>query len=56
MKKWHQSKTIWFNLLFIIIAVGGYFSGAVDINAGLTAGIIAIFNVGLRLVAKKPIG
>ncbi len=56
MKKWYQSKIIWFNLIFVLIAIGGYFSGAVDGNAGLTAGIIAAFNIGLRFTVKQPIG
>ena len=55
-KKWFKSKTIWFNIISILIAIGGYFSGVVDINAGLTAGIIAAFNLGLRFVTETPIG
>lgn len=55
-KKWFKSKTIWFNLISIFIAIGGYYSGVVDINAGLTAGIIAAFNLGLRFLTYRPIG
>jgi hypothetical protein len=55
-KKWFKSKTIWFNLISILIAIGGYSSGVVDINAGLTAGIIAGFNLGLRFLTYRPIG
>ncbi len=56
MKKWYQSKTIWFNILAIFIAIAGYFTGVVDINAGLTAGIIAFFNLGLRFTTKQGLG
>ncbi len=55
-KKWFKSKTIWFNIISIFIAIGGYFSGAVNGDAGLTAGIIAVFNLGLRFVTYRPIG
>ena len=55
-KKWFKSKTIWFNVISILIAIGGYYSGVVDINAGLTAGIIAAFNLGLRFLTYRPIG
>ena len=55
MKKWYQSKILGFNILAILIAIGGYFSGVVDINAGLTAGIIALFNIVLRFTTKEAI-
>jgi hypothetical protein len=55
-KEWFKSKTIWFNIIAILIAIGGYFSGAVNIDAGLTAGIIAAFNLGLRFLTYRPIG
>ena len=55
MKKWYKSKTIGFNVIAFLIAVGGYFSGVVDINAGLTAGLIALFNIALRFTTKQAI-
>ncbi|MHB8483617.1 MAG: hypothetical protein ACYDBV_12940 [Nitrospiria bacterium] len=55
MKKWYQSKTVGFNILAILIAIGGYFSEVVDLNAGLTAGIIAIINIVLRFTTREAI-
>ncbi|HXN05876.1 MAG TPA: hypothetical protein VN944_02305 [Nitrospiria bacterium] len=55
-KTWYKSKTIWFNIIAILIAVGGYSTGVVVFDAAMTAAIIAIVNIGFRVNARQPLG
>ena len=59
-KPWWQSKTIWFNGLALIGAVAGAF-GFAEFHPdpqvlALAPALVALINVGLRLVTRQPIG
>ena len=56
IKPWYKSKTIWFNIIAILISIGGVATKVVDVNSGLTAAIIALVNIGLRVNARQPLG
>ena len=58
-KKWYQSKTLWFNLLALVVAIASAFgfadfqpSGEVQAIAGI---IITIINLVLRFKTNQPI-
>jgi hypothetical protein len=62
-KKWYQSKTLWFNVAFGVLAVGtaalNHF-GYADFQPGndivtLVSAIVAIVNVVLRFVTDKKL-
>lgn len=53
MKKWYASKTFWFNLLALLVALASAF-GFADFNPGpevlvIASGIAAVVNLVLRL-------
>lgn len=58
--KWYQSRTMWVNIIAAVATLAGVFK----IDLGLTpeaqatvvTTILALVNIGLRLVTKKPIG
>lgn len=58
-KPFYQSKTFWFNILFVLVALAGYFgftSYEPDANtAELAAVLIAVVNLVLRFVTKTSI-
>lgn len=60
MKKWYQSKTIWFNLLTGLVAVAGVFGFAAFQPDQTTMEIIGVIvtavNIALRFVTKEPVG
>lgn len=59
MKKWYTSKTVWFNLIALVVAVANYFGYKdfpPDPNTGAYAlTIIAVINLILRAVTDKKI-
>lgn len=59
MKPFYQSKTFWFNILFVLVAVAGYFGFTEyqpDANtAELAAVLIAVINLILRFLTKAEI-
>jgi hypothetical protein len=55
MKKWYYSKTLWINLLSILILVLQYCGDIHIINLELQLLLMAIFNMLLRSITKQPI-
>lgn len=56
MKAFYQSKTIWFNLLSIASLVALQFGyGDFELDPEIAAGVVAIVNLGLRLVTKRGV-
>jgi len=57
-KKWYESKTLWFNVLALVVAVAanyGY-TGELPSEWGLFVPVIVIIiNLILRLVTKQPL-
>ena len=58
-KPWYASKTLWFNILFGLVAVAGLF-GFADFEptpqvTEIVAIVVAVINMILRLVTKKAI-
>lgn len=58
-KKWYFSKTLWFNVLALVVLVANAF-GYVDFipnenTAEYGAALITLINVILRFATKKPI-
>ena len=58
-KPFYYSKTFWFNVLALIVAVANAF-GFADFQADpdvlqLAVGIVALVNIGLRFITKQPI-
>ncbi len=58
-KPFYQSKTFWFNILFVIVSLAGYFGftgyqPSVDVSE-LVAVLIAVINLVLRFITKSPI-
>jgi hypothetical protein len=51
-KKLWRSKTFWFQVLSVAAAV----SGAIPLPADITAAIVGVINVGLRLVTTEGVG
>jgi len=57
-KKWYESKTIWLNVLALIVAVAAGFGYTGELPADwvvFVPAIIAIINLILRLVTDRPI-
>lgn len=58
MKKWYQSKTIWFNIITTAIAIIGDVTKIIPFSAGaleVFGIILALGNVALRYVTTTPI-
>jgi membrane-bound metal-dependent hydrolase YbcI (DUF457 family) len=59
MKPWYESKTFWFNALFLLSAVAAYFGFAdfkPDANVTELAGVVvAVINIILRFITTKPV-
>jgi hypothetical protein len=57
MKKWYESKTLWFNILGLIIAAAGELSTAFPSGqvAKISAFVLTIGNIILRLISTKSI-
>lgn len=60
MKMWYESKTLWFNILYGVIAIAGL-GGFAEFMPGedaveIVGVLIAAINIVLRLVTNKAIG
>ena len=60
MKPFYESKTFWFNVLFLIGAVASYF-GFGEFNPSneaveLASVLVAVLNIALRFATNKGIG
>jgi hypothetical protein len=51
VKKMWWSKTVWFQIFSVAVAV----SGMLPIPADITAAIVGVINVGLRFVTTEPV-
>jgi hypothetical protein len=49
MKKWYKSKTVWTNIIAIVIALG------VDLREQEVIAILALINLVLRIVTKEEL-
>lgn len=59
MKNWYQSKTVWFNIIGLILALAGELSTAFPSGqvAKISGFVLTIGNIILRLVStSRPIG
>jgi len=57
-KKWYESKTIWFNVLAIVVLVVKTIwpeFADFDIDPGIASGIVVLVNLALRFVTELPI-
>ena len=60
MKKWYQSKTIWFNVLTFVVSsltalVNGEWIQENPESAAIVSGAIAIINIVLRKITKDEV-
>lgn len=58
MKKWYASKTLWVNLLFMVIFIAQHVFGFVlepAIQIQLEGAVLIFINVILRIVTKEEI-
>ena len=55
VKNWLTSKTLWFNFLSIVAVLAQYAAGVGWITIGKEASIIAVVNIGLRMLTDKGI-
>jgi len=57
MKKWYESKTMWFNIIGLIVAAAGEFTNAFPTGqvAKIAGFILTIGNIILRLLSTTPI-
>lgn len=58
MKKWYESKMMWFNILALIVAVASAFGYTGDLPASwalFVPAIVALINILLRLFTSKAI-
>lgn len=59
-KRWYTSKTLWFNLLTLLIALASQFFGFADFVpegdvSEAIVGVIAFINLGLRLLTTRRV-
>ena len=58
-KQWYASKTLWFNILALVVALAAAFGYTGELPAEwavFVPGIIALINMVLRLITKEKIG
>jgi hypothetical protein len=60
MKKLHESKTIWFNAITVIVVFATFFGYSPDqqlaeTTSAILVGLAPLVNIILRLVTDKPI-
>ena len=57
--KWFASKTLWVNVIAAVAALAGVFNLDLgltpEVQATVVTTILALVNVGLRLVTKTPV-
>jgi hypothetical protein len=58
MKNWYKSKTIWFNIVGLIIAAAGELSAAFPSGqvAKISGYVLTLGNIFLRLITTQQIG
>jgi len=58
--KWYASKTLWVNVVAAVATLAGVFKLDLgltpEVQATVVTTILALVNVGLRLVTKTPVG
>jgi hypothetical protein len=57
-KPWYQSRTLWANVLIVVLALAKHFGVDQDgatVDVETVAAVIGAANVVLRLVTKKPL-
>lgn len=58
--KWYASKTLWVNVVAAAATLAGVFKVDLgltpEVQATVVTTILALVNIGLRLVTKTPIG
>ena len=54
-KQWWKSKTVWLNVVSLLLEFTQIFSGTQVIPAGTLTIITNVLNVGLRFLTKAPI-
>lgn len=58
--KWYASKTLWVNVVAAAATLAGVFKVDLgltpEVQATVVTTILALVNVGLRLVTKTPVG
>lgn len=56
-KPWWASKTLWVNLVALAasVAAGFGFDISGEAQTSLVAGVMALVNIGLRLITSEPI-
>ncbi len=58
MKKWYQSRTLWFNLLTLVVSLGGELTHAFSFNATtlkIIGIVVLVGNAILRLMTTTAI-
>ena len=58
MKAWYQSKTVWFNIVGLLVAAAGEFSQAFPTGkvAEISGFVLTVGNIFLRLITNTGIG
>jgi hypothetical protein len=54
-KKWYQSKTLWTNISAVVAALSAHFTGQADLSTTITAVVLSVVNIVLRLITREPI-
>lgn len=56
-KPWWMSKTIWVNAIAVAASIAAGFGFVItpEVQASLSAGILAVANIALRIMTKAPI-
>uniref|UniRef100_A0A6M3LXD4 Holin n=1 Tax=viral metagenome TaxID=1070528 RepID=A0A6M3LXD4_9ZZZZ len=55
-KKFYTSKTLWVNLIALVAIILQLATGKEAFNLEAQASLLAVINLVLRLVTKKPVG
>ncbi len=55
MTKWWKSKTIWLNIIIVILAAIQAIQGEAWFNPAIQAAIVAILETIMRLLTSQPI-
>lgn len=56
MKTWYKSKTVWIQVLAVIIGGVQALQGSAWINPEYQVAILAVLNIIVRLITNQPIG